>query len=210
MSKINTLEALNKAAKKGQEALFPAKKIRINISMATNSIAAGSKNVYQAMADEIKAKNLKFELTKTGSMGLDSIEPLVEFVVPNKPKLSFTKVTVEKVPALLDQVINLNLDTETPFYRVDEQENILTGEKTSYVTGKVPRALRNIPLIDEIPYYAKQVKIATRNCGVIDPENLEEYIARGGYFALYKALTEMNPEQVIEDVIASGLRGRGG
>ncbi|MCU0581850.1 MAG: NADH-quinone oxidoreductase subunit F, partial [Syntrophales bacterium] len=79
MSKINTLEALNKAAKKGQEALFPAKKIRINIGMATNSIAAGSKKVYQAIADEINTKHLKFALTKTGSMGLDSMEPLVEF-----------------------------------------------------------------------------------------------------------------------------------
>ena len=210
VSKINTLEALNKAAKKGQEALFPAKKIRINIGMATNSIAAGSKKVYQAIADEINTKHLKFALTKTGSMGLDSMEPLVDFIVPNKPKLSFAKVTVDKVPALLDQVINLNLDTETPFYRADVQENILTGEKTAYVKGKVPRALSSIPMMEEISYYAKQVKIATRNCGVIDPENLEEYIGRGGYFALYKALTEMTPDQIIEDVIASGLRGRGG
>ncbi|MDX9746567.1 MAG: NADH-ubiquinone oxidoreductase-F iron-sulfur binding region domain-containing protein [Syntrophales bacterium] len=210
MGKIKTLEALNKAAKKGQGTLFPAKKIRINVGMATNSIAAGSDKVYQAMADEIKARNLKFQLTKTGSMGLDSMEPLVEFVVPNKPKLSFAKVTAEKVPALLDQVINLHLDTETPFYRVDEQENILTGEKTFYCTGKVPRILRDIPLVDAIPYYAKQVKIATRNCGIIDPENLEEYVARGGYFALYKALTEMSPDGIIEEVIASGLRGRGG
>ena len=203
MGKIKTLEALNKAAKKGQGTLFPAKKIRINVGMATNSIAAGSDKVYQAMADEIKARNLKFQLTKTGSMGLDSMEPLVEFVVPNKPKLSFAKVTAEKVPALLDQVINLHLDTETPFYRVDEQENILTGEKTFYCTGKVPRILRDIPLIDAIPYYAKQVKIATRNCGIIDPENLEEYVARGGYFALYKTLTEMSPDGIIEEVIAS-------
>jgi NADH:ubiquinone oxidoreductase subunit F (NADH-binding)/NAD-dependent dihydropyrimidine dehydrogenase PreA subunit len=210
VSKINTLEALNKAAKKGQEALFPGKKIRITIGMATNSIAAGARNVYEALADEIKNKKLKFELTKTGSMGFDSMEPLVDFVVPNKPKLSFGKVTVAKVPILLDQVVNLNLDTEQPFYRTDEQENVISGEKVKYVKGRLPKAFNSIPLMGDIPFYKKQVKIVTRNCGVINPGSIEEYIARGGYFALYKALTEMSPDAVIDEVIASGLRGRGG
>ncbi|HPX56581.1 MAG TPA: NADH-ubiquinone oxidoreductase-F iron-sulfur binding region domain-containing protein [Syntrophales bacterium] len=210
MSKINTLEALNKAAKKGQDALFPAKKIRIAVGMATNSIAAGARSVYEALAEELKNRNLKFELTQTGSMGFDSMEPLVDFVVPNKPRLSFGKATVEKVPVLLDQVVNLNLDTEQPFYRVDEQENILSGEKTKYIKGRIPKAFSGIPLMEDIPFYKKQVKIVTRNCGIINPGSMEEYIARGGYFALYKALTEMSPDQVIDEVIASGLRGRGG
>ena len=135
------------------------------------------------------------------------MEPLVEFIVPNKPKLSFAKVTVDKVPALLDQVVNLNLDAEKPFYRVDEQDNPLSGEKTPYVKGRLSKAFHSISLMEEIPFYKKQIKIATRNCGVINPGSLEEYIARGGYFALYKAMTEMTPDQIIEDVIASGLRG---
>jgi NADH:ubiquinone oxidoreductase subunit F (NADH-binding) len=67
-----------------------------------------------------------------------------------------------------------------------------------------------VPTIGEIPFYKKQVKIATRNCGLIDPENIEEYIAQGGYFSLYKAITGMKPEAIIAEVMASGLRGRGG
>ena len=61
-----------------------------------------------------------------------------------------------------------------------------------------------------IPFYQKQYRIVLRNCGVIDPENIDEYIARDGYMALGKVLTEMTPDQVIETILASGLRGRGG
>jgi NADH-quinone oxidoreductase subunit F len=72
-------------------------------------------------------------------------------------------------------------------------------------TGEaVPEAM------DKLPFFAKQVKIATRNVGYIDPGNIEEYIARDGYFALTKVLNEMTPDQVIEEVKRSGLRGRGG
>ena len=69
---------------------------------------------------------------------------------------------------------------------------------------------RAVPALQEIGFFQKQVKIVLRNCGVIDPLNIEEYIARDGYQALAKALTEMTPEQVIDEVKNSGLRGRGG
>lgn len=64
--------------------------------------------------------------------------------------------------------------------------------------------------VDEVEFYAKQTRIALDNCGIIDPENIDEYIARDGYQALVKVLTEMNPKQVIDEVTESGLRGRGG
>ena len=210
MSKINTLDALNKAAKKGKEMLFPSKKIRISIGMTTNSIAAGARGIYDAFLEEKKKKNMKFDLVKTGGMGFDSMEPLVDFVVPNKPRLAFAKVTAEKVPALLEQVTRLHLDKELPFYRVDEQEDIFTGETIQYIKGRIPRVFSSIPLREDIPFYKNQLKVVTRNCGVINPESLEEYIARGGYFGLYKALTKMTPDQVVQEVIDSGLRGRGG
>jgi len=67
-----------------------------------------------------------------------------------------------------------------------------------------------IPFLEEIPFYGKQVKIALRNCGYIDPDTIDEYIARGGYSALLKALKQMKPKEIIDEVKASGLRGRGG
>jgi NADH:ubiquinone oxidoreductase subunit F (NADH-binding)/(2Fe-2S) ferredoxin/NAD-dependent dihydropyrimidine dehydrogenase PreA subunit len=73
-----------------------------------------------------------------------------------------------------------------------------------------PRWAKEAQGLQEIPFFRKQVKIVLRNCGLIDPLSIEEYIARDGYAALAKALTEMSPEQVIAEVKSSGLRGRGG
>ena len=67
-----------------------------------------------------------------------------------------------------------------------------------------------VPSYSELPFYSKQVRIALKNCGIIDPEDIHEYIARDGYQALAKALTEMEPDDVIGTMKDSGLRGRGG
>jgi NADH-quinone oxidoreductase subunit F/NAD(P)H dehydrogenase (quinone)/NADP-reducing hydrogenase subunit HndC len=75
---------------------------------------------------------------------------------------------------------------------------------------KEPASAETIPSMDDIPFYAKQRLIVLKNRGVIDPENIDEYIARDGYVALGKALLEMTPEQIIQEVKTSGLRGRGG
>ena len=64
--------------------------------------------------------------------------------------------------------------------------------------------------VNKTRFYAKQKRVALKDCGVIDPENIEEYIAKDGYVALGKALTEMTPQQVIDEITKSGLRGRGG
>ena len=69
---------------------------------------------------------------------------------------------------------------------------------------------RKIKPLDEINFYGKQKRVALRNCGVIDPENIDEYIAFNGYKALAKVLTEMSREDVVDTVLKSGLRGRGG
>ncbi len=66
------------------------------------------------------------------------------------------------------------------------------------------------PHLKDVPFYRKQVKIALRNCGSIDPQNLDEYLARDGYLALAQVLNEKTPDEVIEEITKSGLRGRGG
>ncbi|MCI1208750.1 MAG: NADH-quinone oxidoreductase subunit NuoF [Treponema sp.] len=80
---------------------------------------------------------------------------------------------------------------------------------------EVPRLLydpskKNTEEVEDIPFYKKQLRIVLRNCGVINPENIEEYIARDGYAALEKALFEMKPEEIVKEILDSGLRGRGG
>lgn len=209
MKKISTIDDLKKAGDKGLKSLFPGN-VKIVVGMATSGIASGAGNVYNALSAEIKKRKLPYILTKTGSMGMDFIEPLVDVIEKDKPRLSYGKMTAAKVPDLIDQIVKGNIDKIKPIYRVDEDDFIVNREKKHYLKGNVPAYLRDIPTMKEVPFYKKQIKIATRNCGIIDPENIEEYIARGGYLALQKVLSSMSPEAVIEDVIKSGLKGRGG
>ncbi|MBA4395914.1 MAG: NADH-quinone oxidoreductase subunit F [Syntrophus sp. (in: bacteria)] len=180
------------------------------VGMSTSGIASGAQGVYDALAAEIKAKGLDIILSKTGSMGLDAIEPLVDVLEPNRPRLSYSKMTPKKVPLLLDRLAAGVADKIKPAYRMDEDDFLARGEKKPYLKGKLPADLKDIPSIRDIDFYKKQVKIALRNCGTINPESIDEYIAKGGYYSLLKAVSDMSPDEIIKDVIASGLRGRGG
>ncbi|MDO9585814.1 MAG: NADH-quinone oxidoreductase subunit F, partial [Syntrophales bacterium] len=209
MSKILKIEDLNEAKKRGLIALMP-KKIKIMVGMATSGIASGAGDVYAAIAAEIKKRRLDIILSKTGSMGMDCMEPLVDVLEPGKPRLSYGKMTVKKAPVLIDQLLKGSIESEKPFSRMDEEDNIITAEKNRYFKGKLPHYLKAVPSIWDVDFYRKQVKLATRNCGMIDPESIDEYIAKRGYFSLYKVLSGISPDEVIEEVVTSGLRGRGG
>jgi NADH:ubiquinone oxidoreductase subunit F (NADH-binding)/(2Fe-2S) ferredoxin/Pyruvate/2-oxoacid:ferredoxin oxidoreductase delta subunit len=90
------------------------------------------------------------------------------------------------------------------------EEHVVKGRKVTRLLYKDPKSDKTIADSKGMEFYKKQIRIALRNCGVIDPENIEEYIARDGYAALGKVLTSMTPEETIEIVKKSGLRGRGG
>jgi len=90
------------------------------------------------------------------------------------------------------------------------REHFLKGRPVRRLLWETPEARKIAEEKKQIPFFEKQFKIALVNCGKIDPENIEEYIATGGYEALGKVLTEMKPEEVIDEIIKSGLRGRGG
>jgi NADH:ubiquinone oxidoreductase subunit F (NADH-binding)/NAD-dependent dihydropyrimidine dehydrogenase PreA subunit len=96
------------------------------------------------------------------------------------------------------------------FFKMEREDWILDGKVKDYSILHTPGGIDGTPHYHQIPFYSKQLKIALRNCGFINPDSLEEYVARGGYFSLYKALFEMKPEEIIEEVKRSGLRGRGG
>jgi NADH:ubiquinone oxidoreductase subunit F (NADH-binding)/Pyruvate/2-oxoacid:ferredoxin oxidoreductase delta subunit len=209
VSKINTLEDLNKAAKRGLESIIPSK-TKIMVGMATSGIASGAQDVYNALAEEIKKRKLDIILSKTGAMGMDCIEPLVDVMQPNKPRLAYSKVTAKKVPEIIDQIVKGAINGNKPAYRMDEEEFICLNENKPYLKGPVPKDLEGIPRIKDVSFYKKQMKLATRNCGMINYESIDEYIAKGGYFSLLKALTKMKPDEIVDEIIASGLRGRGG
>ena len=147
--------------------------------------AGGEPPVYKAFLEELDKRGLagKVDFVETGCQGLCEVGPIVQM----KPLEAFyCRVKPADVAEIVEQHI----------------QGGKIVERLLYAPGHVTEA--------SIPFYAKQERRVLSNCGKIDPENIDEYIARGGYKALYKALKEMTPAQVIEQVTSAGLRGRGG
>jgi len=146
--------------------------------------------VKEALQREIRKYGLEevVRIVETGCMGACSLGPIM-VVYPEG--VFYQKLT----PQAAEKIV---------------QEHLLKGRIVQEYLYKMPTGEAVPEAMDKLPFFAKQVKIATRNVGYIDPGNIEEYIARDGYFALTKVLNEMAPDQVIEEVKRSGLRGRGG
>ena len=181
-----------------QKNIEDSTKIRVVVGMATCGIAAGARPVLEALSEEIEKKGLtdKVAVSQTGCIGLCQFEPIVDVFVPGQDKVTYIKMTAEKALEVIEK-------------------HIIGGEiVTDYsmaASGLKPaEGKEEVKALEDTNLYAKQVRVALRNCGVIDPENIDEYIGKGGYEALGKVLTEMTPDEVIETVLASGLRGRGG
>ena len=111
---------------------------------------------------------------------------------------------------IIDIINNKKIKKEWVIGKINEIKSLVTEEVKNYHINSEIEKANDIPLFFEIPFYKKQLRIALRNCGLIDPDNIEEYIALGGYFSLFKVLKEYKPGDVIEEVVRSGLRGRGG
>ena len=158
----------------------------------TGCSSSGSAKLIERFEEQLKEKGLDKEVkvVRTGCFGLCEAGPVV-IVYPEGT--FYSRVKVEDV----DEIVS---------------EHLLKGRRVQhlvYVDHKTHESSVQKSL-NEIGFYKQQERVALRNCGVIDPENIDEYIAFDGYKALAKALTEMTPEQVIQEVLDSGLRGRGG
>ncbi|MFC1782360.1 NADH-ubiquinone oxidoreductase-F iron-sulfur binding region domain-containing protein [Planctomycetota bacterium] len=210
MNKITTQAELKEAGKRGREILYP-RRTKITVGLSTCGIASGAESVYQALVEKVDNLGLDIAVSRTGCIGLCQEEPLVELLEPGKPKITYGKMTPQKVRTLISNLGHDDgLQKEDAVWRTDEDDMIITGEKVRFLTGDRPDPYAEIPLFQERSFFQKQLRIILRNCGLIDPENIEEYIARGGYQALWKVLHALSPEEVITVVKDSGIRGRGG
>ena len=154
----------------------------VRVGMASCGIAAGARRVYDSLSVRIQNKKLPVIVKSTGCVGMCYNEPLVEVVSPAGERVLYRNVTPEK----MERIIN---------------EHILGGKPVTDLA---------VSTAEWNSLMGKQKRIVLRNCGVIDPENIDDYIGSGGYEALKKAITQMTPESVINEVLKSGLRGRGG
>lgn len=190
MRSVDELKALKDKTLKEMSAKVDNKITTIVVHMGTCGIANGAKDVLAAVNEEIKSKNLKnVVVTQTGCPGMCYAEPLVTVEVPGKKPFFYGKVKPEDAKKIVSEHLINNKSVN---------ELLLNLEGDQIIDVK------------DIKYFKYQKKVALSICGKIDPEKIEEYIAYDGYAALAKVLKEMTPEQLIDNIIKSGLRGRGG
>ena len=198
--KITRRADLDRLAAAGRETLY-CERIRINVGMATCGQAAGAAEVWAAIEEVAAQRHLDLALVRTGCIGYCQKEPLVDLRLPGTGRLLYGGMTAARVPALLDDLAEGRLPAQKALACISEAGVDLPGA--------CPPVL-GVPRLNELPFYALQRKVVLRNCGFIDPVSIEEYVARGGYSGLAKALAGASAPEVVEAVTDSGLRGRGG
>jgi len=203
-----SLKKLEQLADTGLQSMYPDK-IKIAVGMATCGLATGAQDVFDQLEKSIAGTGLDAVLSRTGCLGFCQREPLVDVYIPGKPRLTFADMTAPMAVELVEALKKGTYPGEYVLCRYST-EMLLDEKFKEYRQDPGDQELSEIPLYEDIPFFAKQKKIALRNCGYIDPGSIEEYVARSGYRSLEKALSGMSPEDVIEEVKKSGLRGRGG
>ncbi len=193
---IKTIAELNAV----KESTVEVVKTRINcedtgdkdvlICGGTGCDSSGSKKIVECLKEEIAKAGLqdKVNVITTGCFGLCARGPIM-IVYPEGS--FYAHASVEKIPEIVEEHLKNGNPVKKYLY-----EETVDGD--------------TIKSLNDTAFYAKQQRVALRNCGVIDPENINEYIARDGYQALYKVLTSMSQDDVVNCLLDSGLRGRGG
>ncbi len=171
-------------------------KATIYIGSGTCGFGAGAARTEAAIRRFLQEHNMSAQIVPVGCIGLCSSEPIIDVKMAGKSRVSFECVTEENVVELLEPLF---LQQKLP---------------DSHILGQYRGADRELwdgaPFLDEHPFFIHQKRIVLQNCGIINPENIQDYLAKGGYQTLKKVLNNNTPDQVCEFVLQSGLRGRGG
>ena len=163
----------------------------IRVQTGTSGQAVGADEILKLLSSKT---NNKINVIEVGSMGLMYLEPILVVVIPTGEKIYYANVDLNTSEKIYDHYSN--------------SQEVLLQNAFAYESSK--NLDISIPNINDLPQFSKQLRIATRNFGEITPGDIMQYISTGGYSALNKALFEMSPEEVVEEVKSSGLRGRGG
>ena len=202
MKPIRDLSTYSALRGTGMAKLLPFRP-RIAVGMGTCGAGNGAEAVFHAFADTIDKRGLDIQLTRVGCFGFCAQEPLVNVRLPGRPLVILQRVQSNHVDEILDDVMMGNIPTNLALCKIEEWDHITAQVKYGAGYG-------NMPSWQEVPFFKGQKKIVLRNCGLINPDDVEEYAAAGGYLSLYNVLIENRPEVVIEQIKAAKLRGRGG
>ncbi|MCP4255161.1 MAG: NADH-quinone oxidoreductase subunit NuoF [Candidatus Scalindua sp.] len=173
------------------------KKPKVMIGMGTCGLGAGAKGVLDSLEKELKTQKQAVDIVRTGCIGMCSYEVLVDVIIPGQNRVTYGGVKPDMVPKIVgDHIKNGKVVSKFALSQMP-------------LSGEVAKQYKELPFFDDLDQNREQLKYVTRNCGIIDPDSVEEYIDGGGYNALKKALG-MKQIDVIGKVSMSGLRGRGG
>jgi NADH-quinone oxidoreductase subunit F len=202
MPPIQDIGVFNAVREAGLAKLVPAVP-RITIGMGTCGRGNGGEGVFHAFSQLIESSGDEIVLASVGCFGPCFQEPLVNVRLPGQPIVVLRQVQANDVGRIMHDVQNGRITPDLAYCKIEEWDHI-----TGHV--RYGQGFPELPPWQEIPFFRSQKKIVLRNCGLINPDDIEEYIAVGGYQALYKVLIENRPESVIEQIKAAKLRGRGG
>ncbi|WP_461204982.1 NADH-ubiquinone oxidoreductase-F iron-sulfur binding region domain-containing protein [Clostridium sp. DL1XJH146] len=184
---------------------------KVYVHMGTCGIASGAMEVLNALKKEKKENSFKeLKLITTGCAGICSKEPLITVEVPGQEPIIYEYVDAEKVARIFkEHIIDKKVVKEYAFARGMEYQ-IKERIKNNGIMPGQDVIDDSIPGIEEIPFFKYQEQRVMRNRGFIDPNKIDDYIGREGYQGAIKALSSMNSNDIIDEVLNSGIRGRGG
>jgi len=171
------------------------KKPVIFVGTGTCGLGAGADKTLDAVKKYLSKNKIEADVIETGCIGLCSAEPLMDVQLPKHNRISFENVNHDKVETILDNIFN----------KLSLSEKVLCQFKNDENT-----AWKNVPDINELPFFKPQQRIVLKNCGIVNPISIDEYIANGGYTSYIEMAKNKTSAKVCDIIEASGLRGRGG
>ncbi|MCF8331169.1 MAG: 4Fe-4S binding protein [Bacteroidales bacterium] len=167
----------------------------ISVCINSSSVVSGARHTHKAILSYLKERKTDADLEYSGGMGLCSLEPVVSVQLPGMCKILFKNIYAEKVIALLDNIFN----------HIVPQDDIL-----AQIRNDLHTSWQNVPYLDELDFFRLQERRVLQNCGMISPEDINQYIGHGGYHTFIHAINHLTPDEVASIVKESNLRGRSG
>lgn len=167
----------------------------IFVGTGTCGLGAGAGKTLHAVRSYLEEKKIDADVVEVGCIGLCAVEPIMDIQLPGRNRVSFQEVTQDKVVALLDAALAGDMPTDSVLGQ-HRNEGLQEWDSVAW--------------LDEHPFFAPQTRWVLANCGLIDPTSIEQYVAGGGYEAFAQAIHKQTPQELCQEVLDSGLRGRGG